>query len=102
MKHMHCLTLLIIATFVAGASVAGADRAVALKANAHVTPIISTNRIVRPDPPKPGIYKAHPYSGLVIVPVPHADQASIVKPKESSDRMPMIVPELQLRRWNRR
>ena len=46
----------------------------------------------------PGLYKALPYSLLVMNPPPVAE-VNVIDPQRSADRMPIISPELKLIPW---
>ncbi|PWU08642.1 MAG: hypothetical protein C5B50_29145 [Verrucomicrobia bacterium] len=47
--------------------------------------------------PKPGIYEAHPYTMIVIVPGPQPDDKCIVSASRETDRnMPIIRPQIEL------
>ena len=74
--------------------------------NTPVWPVPSniwTNRVAaKPGPvfdlPGPRIYKAVPYSMLVLVPGRGLD-VRVIKPARSIDRMPIMRPELKLIPW---
>lgn len=45
--------------------------------------------------PAPGLYKAEPYSALVLVPGPHPDEAMVIRPAPGPE-MKIITPEVRL------
>ena len=47
----------------------------------------------------PGVYKTAPYSCLVVVPGPLADDQCIVNPGANPSAMPMVTPELRFLPW---
>jgi len=46
---------------------------------------------------KPGIYQTAPYTCIVVVPPPHADDRAVIDPGGRVSSMPMITVEPQLR-----
>ena len=47
-----------------------------------------------PAMPKPGIYQAEPYSGIVIVPGPHPDDRAIIGWSNPTPGAPAVTPEM--------
>ncbi|SPE58740.1 exported hypothetical protein [Verrucomicrobia bacterium] len=44
----------------------------------------------------PGVYKAFPYTALVLVPGPIPDDGSVITPQGHNSQMPILKPELRL------
>lgn len=76
--------------------------------------ILSTNAVIgskvwkvlerkgKPEgPPGPGLFKTEPYSCLVLVPGPHIDEKSIIKPSLPSPPMLTVDPGLEFVPWPR-
>jgi hypothetical protein len=51
-------------------------------------------------PVPPGVYKTFPYTCIVVVPGPHPDDASVVKPGNVDPSMPIVKPDLQFIPWS--
>ncbi len=59
-------------------------------------PKIMPRRAVTNDFLKPGVYEAHPYTCLVLVPSARFDEKFVVGIGKGGDKMPMVKPALKL------
>ncbi len=59
-------------------------------------PLVQVPEIPRMPEYSPGVYKAEPYSMMVVVPGAHLDDRMVFGRRPESQRMPMFTPELRL------